>query len=205
MLFSILKIKNVTSADKLLFGDLLQSDLNSKANELRDLEARAKGQLTIKDALGELESWGLTRQFELTEYNSMGRVTTLIKEWKDVMTEVSDHQAMVSSVRESKYATRFKSEIERYEQNFGILDDVLMKLNQIQRKWIYLEPIFLRGALPSEQGRWKRLDEEYRNIMHNISQNPTVMSLPGIAGFQETLSNIITQLERCQKALNDFL
>ena len=63
----------------------------------------------------------------------------------------------------------------------------------------------MRGALPSEQGRWKRLDEEYRNIMHNISQNPTVMSLPAIAGFQETLSNIITQLERCQKALNDFL
>lgn len=121
------------------------------------------------------------------------------------MTEVSDHQAMISSVRESKYATRFKSEIERFEQNFGILDDVLLKLNQIQRKWIYLEPIFMRGALPSEQGRWKRLDEEYRNIMHNISQRPTVMHLPTIAGFQETLNNIITQLERCQKALNDYL
>ena len=32
MLFSILKIKDVASADKLLFGDLLQSDLLSKAN-----------------------------------------------------------------------------------------------------------------------------------------------------------------------------
>lgn len=52
----------------------------------------------------------------------------------------------------------------------------------------------MRGALPSEQGRWKRLDEEYRNIMHNISQNPDVMALPGIAGFQETLGNIIVQL-----------
>ena len=52
MLFSILKIKDVSSADKLLFGDLLQCDLVSKANELRDLEAKAKGELTIKDALG---------------------------------------------------------------------------------------------------------------------------------------------------------
>lgn len=66
MLFSILKIKNVATADKLQFVDLLDSDLLGKANEIRDLEARAKGEITIKDALAELEAWGLTRQFELT-------------------------------------------------------------------------------------------------------------------------------------------
>jgi hypothetical protein len=32
MLFSILKIKHVTSFDKLTFGDLLESDLLGKAN-----------------------------------------------------------------------------------------------------------------------------------------------------------------------------
>jgi dynein heavy chain 2 len=48
-------------------------------------------------------------------------------------------------------------------------------LNQIQRKWIYLEPIFMRGALPEEQGRWKRLDEDYRNIMNNITNNRHVI------------------------------
>lgn len=41
----------------------------------------------------------------------MGRVTSLIKEWKDLMTEVSDHQALVASVKENKYSTRFKPEI----------------------------------------------------------------------------------------------
>ena len=78
----------------------------------------------------------------------MGRVTSLIKEWKEVMTEVSDHQALINSVKDNKYATRFRSEIENYEGKFGVLDGALLKLNQIQRKWIYLEPIFMRGALP---------------------------------------------------------
>jgi dynein heavy chain 2 len=64
------------------------------------------------------------------------------------MTEVSDNMAMVLSIRESKYAKRFRSEIENYEKKFGVLDAALLKLNQIQRKWIYLEPIFMRGALP---------------------------------------------------------
>ena len=63
----------------------------------------------------------------------------------------------------------------------------------------------MRGALPEEQGRWKRLDEDYRNIMNNIGLNHHVIELANIAGFLDTLSTIMAQLERCQKALNDFL
>jgi dynein heavy chain 2, cytosolic len=41
----------------------------------------------------------------------------------------------------------------------------------------------MRGALPQEQGRWKRLDEDYRNIMNNIFNDPHVIELANIAGF----------------------
>jgi dynein heavy chain 2, cytosolic len=64
--------------------------------------------MNIRVALDDLEAWCITREFELSEYNSMGRVTALIKEWKDLMTEVSDHQALVASVKENKYAGSFK-------------------------------------------------------------------------------------------------
>jgi dynein heavy chain 2, cytosolic len=161
--------------------------------------------MNIRVAIDDLEAWSITREFELSEYNSMGRVTALIKEWKDVMSEVSDHQALVNSVKENKYAGRFRGEIEKYEGKLSLLEGALVRLNQIQRKWIYLEPIFMRGALPEEQGRWRRLDEDYRNIMHNVAANHHVIELANIAGFLDTLSTIMAQLERCQKALNDFL
>lgn len=41
----------------------------------------------------------------------------------------------------------------------------------------------MRGALPSEQGRWRNLDEDYRNIMNNIARDPHVIELSAIAGF----------------------
>lgn len=44
------------------------------------------------------------------------------------------------------------------------LDEYLHNLNQIQRKWVYLEPIFGRGALPREQGRFKRVDDDFRFV-----------------------------------------
>ena len=45
------------------------------------------------------------------------------------------------------------------------LDVYLAQMNEIQRKWIYLEPIFGRGALPSEASRFARVDSEFRAIL----------------------------------------
>jgi dynein heavy chain 2 len=78
-------------------------------------------------------------------------------------------------------------------------------LNVIQRKWVYLEPIFGRGALPQEQPRFKRLDDEFRSIMLGIQRDPKVVGLCSIPGIKDTLDMILDQLERCQKALNNFL
>lgn len=50
----------------------------------------------------------------------------------------------------------------------GILDYALHTLNQIQRKWVYLEPIFGMGALPAEQGRFRRVEEEFRDVMAKV-------------------------------------
>ena len=63
----------------------------------------------------------------------------------------------------------------------------------------------MRGALPSEQGRFRRVDEEYRSIALGIGTDSKVMALVEIPGLKDTLETILTQLEMCQKALNDYL
>lgn len=44
-----------------------------------------------------------------------------------------------------------------WEQRLAVLAEGLQNLNTIQRKWVYLEPIFSRGALPNEQPRFRRV------------------------------------------------
>jgi hypothetical protein len=39
----MLGIKHITSIDKLLFRDLIESNLMLKANEIRELESQARG------------------------------------------------------------------------------------------------------------------------------------------------------------------
>lgn len=44
-----------------------------------------------------------------------------------------------------------------WERRLAVLAEGLQQLNSIQRKWVYLEPIFARGALPHEQARFRKV------------------------------------------------
>lgn len=54
------------------------------------------------------------------------------------------------------------SQVSLWEVRLSDLDEYLLSLNTIQRRWVYLEPIFGRGALPREEARFKRVDEDFR-------------------------------------------
>lgn len=90
----------------------------------------------------------------------------------------------------------------------SVLDFVLHTLNSIQRKWVYLEPIFGRGALPSEEARFRRVDEDFTDIIISVSRDPKLFYLADEQLFphlSDKLRTMLDQLERCQKALTDFL
>ena len=59
--------------------------------------------------------------------------------------------------------------------------------------------------MPHEQARFKRVDEEFRTIMLGVGEDPRVFSLLRVPQLAENLEAILDQLERCQKALADFL
>jgi dynein heavy chain 2 len=67
----------------------------------------------------------------MKQYESQGRITPLIKEWKDLMTSVSDNQSLLASLKDSKYAARFMDQIAGIEKVLFGLDDSLHTLNVI--------------------------------------------------------------------------
>ena len=66
-----------------------------KSKELKELSDRAQGEVTIREAINELRIWCESAEFEITDYESNGRTTPLIKEWKEVITKVSDKPSTV--------------------------------------------------------------------------------------------------------------
>ena len=119
--------------------------------------------------------------------------------------QVGDNQCLLQSLKDSPYFEGFADKASLWETRLADLDEYLHNLNQIQRRWVYLEPIFGRGALPREQARFKRVDNDFRSIMVDIHKDSRVLSLHNRAGLRQTLLTLLDQLGRCQKALNEFL
>jgi dynein heavy chain 2, cytosolic len=62
-----------------------------KQDALKELQARVVGEVTLREAIQELKIWTEEARFELTSLVSNGKETPLIKEWKELMTKVSDN------------------------------------------------------------------------------------------------------------------
>ncbi|XP_077915202.1 cytoplasmic dynein 2 heavy chain 1 isoform X5 [Halichoerus grypus] len=207
-LFRLLGLPRGTCLEKLLFGDLLRvaDTIVAKASDLKDLNSRAQGEVTIREALRELDLWGVGAVFTLTDYeDSQSRTIKLIKDWKDIVNQVGDNRCLLQSLKDSPYYKGFEDKVSIWERKLAELDEYLQSLNHIQRKWVYLEPIFGRGALPKEQTRFNRVDEDFRSIMADIKKDNRVTTLTTHAGIRNSLLTILDQLQRCQKSLNEFL
>ncbi len=61
------------------------------------------------------------------------------------------------------------------------------------------------GALPKEQGRFRGVDKEFREIMSEISLNPRLVVFAQRKDLSNILKGMLDQLGRCQKALNELL
>ncbi|CAB1349241.1 unnamed protein product [Coregonus sp. 'balchen'] len=119
--------------------------------------------------------------------------------------EVGDNRCLLQSLKDSPYYRGFQDKVSLWEVRLSDLDEYLVSLNAIQRRWVYLEPIFGRGALPREQARFKRVDEDFRSILADVQRDSRVTSLSSRSGIRNSLITILDQLQRCQKSLNEFL
>ena len=175
---------------------------------VKNLQTRALGEVQIREALQEIKGWERSAEIKILSMDESGRRLPLLKDYKDLFLDLGDKQSLLASLKESQFFKVFEEQGAALESKMSNLDFILHTLNSIQRKWLYLEPIFGRGALPAEESRFKRVDEDFTEIVLTINRDPKLFYLVDEQIFPhlpDKLRTMLDQLERCQKALSDFL
>jgi dynein heavy chain 2 len=207
IMFGILRLPGDVKEATLTFR-MVEEKLDvilEKADELKELTARAIGEVTIREAVMEVFTWFEQTEFCLMDHPTKAGSVPLIKDWKDMMSSVSDKQNLCSSLKDSRFFGPFKDQVDKFEEKLALLDELLISMNKVQRKWVYLEPIFSRGALPHEKERFEKVNQQYRQIMKNVGLQKKVNYLCTVRGLKDQFVTLVDQLERCQRALNNFL
>lgn len=111
--------------------------------EIQDLNTRASSEIVIRQALTELDVWEVEARFELVDHtDSRSNKIKLLKDFKSIMNKVGDNQCLLQSIKNSPNYAEFLDRATLWEKKLYNVDHNLRNLNQVQRKWVYLEPIF---------------------------------------------------------------
>ena len=98
----------------------------------------------------------------------------------DILSALDDKFAQLSAMKGSQFFAPFHDEGERYAKIFDTLGNSCRLLMDVQRRWVYLEPIFVRGFIPSHQQPFDEADTQFRNMMTALNNKPQLASLYNI-------------------------
>lgn len=78
---------------------------------MKALVSRAQGEMTIKEAINELKVWGTMSELKLAEVQTGCKTVHVIKDWRELLTTVGDHQSTVAAMKDSPYFASFAAEV----------------------------------------------------------------------------------------------
>ena len=100
-------------------------------------------------------------------------------------------------------ATSWEDKLNNLNERFDIWIDV-------QRRWVYLESIFLgsqeiKYQLPNEYRRFQTINTDFTTLQREVAKNPGAIDVLSIESCLERLTKLQTMLTNIQRALGDYL
>lgn len=92
---------------------------------------------------------------------------------------LEDNALNLQSMSASQFIGPFLGAVQRWERAMRTIADVVEAWLELQRRWMYLEGIFvggdIRAQLPEEANRFDEVDQSFRKIMLDVVENPNVL------------------------------
>lgn len=110
----------------------------------------------------------------------------------------------VHSIAASQFIGPFFDVVQKWERTMHTISEVLEVWVDLQRKWLYLEGIFVGGdirlQLPDETKRFDAIDQAFQKIMTDTSKRLNVLECCMLYGIQKKSILIIKiKFFKCNK------
>nr|XP_033320776.1 cytoplasmic dynein 2 heavy chain 1 [Megalopta genalis] len=203
---AVLNLIDVKNVRDITLGHLLRSvqKIEEHSERIKEIARRAAAESGIRQGLMELESWEASAHFQLQQSKDSKNVgILLVEEYGSLLARSGELRLLLEGAKGAAGYERFAARVARCETGLSEVEERIKTLSTVQRKWVYLEPVYEGGAAPNDTGRWSRANKEFRYLMGEVSRDPRVSSLRRLP--ISTFTNLKDLLDRCQRSLDEYL
>ncbi|XP_066582837.1 dynein axonemal heavy chain 10 [Prorops nasuta] len=196
--------------DRFTLENMFAMELGKYEEIAQTIVRNATRELAIERGLKELsDTWKAMELILVKHWKGAEDRGSILGPINDLIQALDDDMLNVHSMAASRYIGPFAETVKQWETTMHITSEVLELWTEFQRKWLYLEGIFVGGdirlQLPEEAKKFDDIDKMYRKIMLDASKRLNVIECCGIPARGDEFKAMIANLERCQKNLADYL
>ncbi|XP_038229191.1 dynein axonemal heavy chain 10 [Dermochelys coriacea] len=190
--------------------NMFAMELHKYSDVINEIVGSAVKELSIEKGVKEIvETWE-NMKFTVLRYFKGIQERGFILGSVDEITQILDDNAVnLQSISGSRFVGPFLSTVHHWEKTLSLIGEVIEVWMVVQRKWMYLESIFIggdiRSQLPEEAKKFDNIDRIFKRIMGDTVKDPVIKKCCEAPNRLTDLRQISDGLEKCQKSLNDYL
>ncbi|XP_076380407.1 dynein heavy chain at 89D [Megalopta genalis] len=196
--------------DRFTLENMFAMELGKYQDIAKEIVRNAVKELSIEKGLKDLAEVWKNMQFTVVKHykgtEDRGFILGPIDELNQVL---EDNMMNVNGMAASQFIGPFLTTVQKWENIMHTISEVLELWTQLQKKWLYLEGIFVGGdirlQLPDEAKKFDEIDKLFRKTMNDTSKRLNVLECCTIEGRREEFEAMIYGLDKCQKSLTDYL
>lgn len=199
-----------TNSKNFTLDSVFKMELHKYAEKIEEIVSAAAKELSIEQGIQKIADTWKNIRFEVTKYVKGAEDRGFVLKGVDeVLLLYDDNTMSLQGMNASRYVAAFAKDVQKWEKTLSLISEVTEVWMLVQRKWIYLENIFLgsqdiRLQLPEEAKKFERVDKTFKKIMTETSKNTLVLEACTTERL-DLLKSLAQQLETCQKSLSEYL
>ncbi|XP_052023863.1 dynein axonemal heavy chain 10 [Apodemus sylvaticus] len=190
--------------------NMFAMELHKHTEVLNEIVTAAVKEVAIEKAVKEiLDTWENMKFIVVKYYKGTQERGYILGSVDDIIQCLDDNTVNLQSISGSRFVGPFLQTVHKWEKTLSLIGEVIEIWMLVQRKWMYLESIFIggdiRSQLPEEAKKFDNIDRIFKRIMGETLKDPVIKRCCEAPNRLHDLQTISEGLEKCQKSLNDYL
>ncbi|KAL0208915.1 hypothetical protein P9112_011502 [Eukaryota sp. TZLM1-RC] len=201
--------KSFEISDDFTLEDMLELELHKFSDDVSEIILKARKEEQIENTLSALEQTWRNLVFEFNPHaDREGYLMVSVSD--EVVEQLENDMVLVQNMSSSRHVAHFVDKVKQWMNALGTTDSVISTWLDVQKTWTHLQSIFkfsqdIREQLPDDAKRFDVIDDSWGSRIMEVSRNPAVIDCCCSDGFLEFLENMASELDRCQKSLDEYL